>query len=150
MKSKSRTFACLSAAAKVLNLHEDILRHAKKQGCPAFRSNGNVNEAELVAWLNAPRESNAPDEQAAPWARSLSEIHYLLQSEGTFDHVTSEDLDDLAYEFGQKLSMAMERGQAAGIAVPERYSAAISVLFGPEMMAELARYEVHPRKRAAV
>lgn len=43
--------ASIGAAAGMLECHLSALQQAKKDGCPAFRSNGSVNITELRAWL---------------------------------------------------------------------------------------------------
>lgn len=49
-ETKGRTFDSLRSAAASLKLPLRVLKIAKQEGCPAFRSN-RVYEAELLKWL---------------------------------------------------------------------------------------------------
>lgn len=50
MAKQPAYFDSMAAAASVLGIDIEVLREAKRQGCPAFRS-GRVYREELLSWL---------------------------------------------------------------------------------------------------
>ena len=59
MSEPLRTYDSLAGAAAGLGLSIDVLRAAKRAGCPAFRSN-RVYSSELLAWLKAHPQTVTP------------------------------------------------------------------------------------------
>jgi hypothetical protein len=53
--------ASISEAAKITSTSRQSLSAYKRDGCPAFKSNGKVNLVELAAWTEAHGKRTAPE-----------------------------------------------------------------------------------------
>lgn len=51
--AKGRVFESLTNAAAAMAVPLDVLKLAKKNGCPAFKAGNRIHEAELLKWIEA-------------------------------------------------------------------------------------------------
>jgi hypothetical protein len=83
---KSRIFPTIAAAAAAMAVPLPDLKAAKNAGCPAFRSNGNVGEAELRAWLKKRPKPTPPPAPAAIGKSGTNEALRRLEEAEAYAH----------------------------------------------------------------
>ena len=83
---KGRIFPTIAAAAAAIGKPVAELRSAKNAGCPAFRSNGNVGEVELRAWLKKSPKASPPPEMGAIGKSGTNEALRRLEEAEAYAH----------------------------------------------------------------
>lgn len=71
VKSKSRIYPSMKAAATGMGISESVVRKAKANGCAAFRANGNVHEDDLKSWIAEQPAKKLPSDTDTPITPSV-------------------------------------------------------------------------------